>query len=102
MDKKFNAEMTVAEVINSHPRAREVMTGYHLGGCSHCAISEFETLGQVADGYSVPIEMLLESLESLFDASEAETVKSDKIFDANELLEKMDRDYEKETGATKE
>ena len=65
MEKKFNENMTVAEVMNIHPRAREVFAGYHLGGCSHCAISEFETVKQVCEGYGVPVEILLDALEGL-------------------------------------
>ena len=61
------AEMTVAEAMASHPRAREVFAGYHLGGCAHCAISEFETVGQICEGYGVPIETLLGTLNSLTD-----------------------------------
>jgi len=62
---KFNKEMTIAEAQSIHPRAREVFAGYHLGGCAHCSIAEFETIEQVCDGYGVPVEALLEALESL-------------------------------------
>lgn len=65
---KFRADMTVGEAMQLHPRAREVFAGFHLGGCSHCGISEFETVGQVTEGYGVPIDMLLGALNSLFDA----------------------------------
>ena len=61
----FNENMTVGEAIQLHPRAREVFAGFHLGGCSHCAISEFETIAQVCQGYGVPAEMLISSLNSL-------------------------------------
>jgi hybrid cluster-associated redox disulfide protein len=61
----FNAGMTIGEAMQLHPRAREVFAGFHLGGCSHCAISEFETIAQVCEGYGVPPEMLISSLNSL-------------------------------------
>ena len=61
----FRADMTVAEALAAHPRAREVLQGYHLGGCAHCSIAEFETILQISEGYGVPTEMLLASLESL-------------------------------------
>jgi hybrid cluster-associated redox disulfide protein len=61
----FNAGMTIGEAMQLHPRAREVFAGFHLGGCSHCAISEFETIAQVCEGYGVPAEMLISSLNSL-------------------------------------
>jgi hybrid cluster-associated redox disulfide protein len=61
----FNADMTIGEAMQLHPRAREVFAGFHLGGCSHCSISEFETIRQVCEGYGVPAEMLISSLNSL-------------------------------------
>ena len=61
----FNADMTIGEAMQLHPRAREVFAGFHLGGCSHCAVSEFETVRQVCEGYGVPVEMLISSLNSL-------------------------------------
>jgi len=63
----FNAEMTVAEAMAQHPRAREVFAGYHLGGCAHCSISEYETIQQICDGYGVPVETLIETLNSLIE-----------------------------------
>jgi hybrid cluster-associated redox disulfide protein len=67
---KFNKDMTVAEAQAIHPRAREVFAGFHLGGCAHCAISEFEDIKTVCDGYGVPVDTLLESLESLIPQEE--------------------------------
>ncbi len=77
----FNENMTVAEAQAIHPRAREVFGGYHLGGCSHCAVSEFETIAQVCEGYGVPVGQLLESLESLFDKP---TLTQDAVLPAKE------------------
>ncbi len=56
---------TVLEAMQAHSRAREVFAGYHLGGCAHCAISEFETIGQICEGYGVPVDILLGTLNSL-------------------------------------
>ena len=61
----FNADMTIAQAMAVHPRVREVMAGFHLGGCAHCAVSEFETVRQVCEGYGVPLPMLMDTLESL-------------------------------------
>ena len=40
---------------------------FHLGGCSHCAISETETLEQVSEGYGIPLNMIMADLEKLFE-----------------------------------
>jgi hybrid cluster-associated redox disulfide protein len=63
--KKMTKLMTVGEAMQLHPRAREVFAGFHLGGCAHCSISEFETIRQICEGYGVPGEMLISSLNSL-------------------------------------
>jgi hybrid cluster-associated redox disulfide protein len=64
---EFVGTMTVAEAMQLHPRAREVFAGFHLGGCSHCAIGGFETVEQICEGYGVPLDMLLKSLNSLLE-----------------------------------
>lgn len=61
----YRADMTVGQAMQMHPRAREVFAGFHLGGCAHCSISEFETIGQICEGYGVPVDMLLGALNSL-------------------------------------
>jgi hybrid cluster-associated redox disulfide protein len=67
-EKRFDADMTVGEAMALHPNARWVFASYHLGGCSHCAISNEETIAQVAMGYGVPLEKLVDDLNSLFAA----------------------------------
>lgn len=64
---RFSADMTVGQAMSTHPNARWVFASYHLGGCSHCAISEEETVAQVAEGYGVPLDKLIEDLNSLFE-----------------------------------
>ena len=63
--KQFHPEMTVGDAMSLHPNARWVFASYHLGGCSHCAISTEETIEQVAMGYGVPLEKLVEDLNAL-------------------------------------
>lgn len=66
----FTGEMLVSEALALHPRAREVMAGFHLGGCAHCQIAEYETISQICDGYGVPVDMLLGTLNSLLEIKE--------------------------------
>lgn len=69
-DRKFKLDMTVGEAMKLHPKAQFVFASYHLGGCSHCAISEHETIEQVCYGYGIPPEELLDSLNSLLEEGE--------------------------------
>ncbi len=64
-DCRFTADMSVADAMQVHPKAREVFAAFHLGGCAHCHISAFETIEQVCNAYGVEVALLLEVLEGL-------------------------------------
>lgn len=66
-ERYFDADMPVAEAMALHPRVAEVFAAFHLGGCSHCGISHYETVGQVCAAYGVDLEVLLEVLEGLME-----------------------------------
>ena len=61
----FHQDLTVGEAFALHPGARAVFANFHLGGCAHCAISEFETIEQVSEGYGIPLDMILGALKAL-------------------------------------
>jgi len=69
-EQKFSLDMKVGEAMKLHPKAQFVFASFHLGGCSHCAISEHETIEQVCYGYGIPPDDLLEALNSLFEEGE--------------------------------
>ncbi|MCL4693283.1 MAG: disulfide oxidoreductase [Candidatus Hydrogenedentes bacterium] len=68
--KYFSLDMTIGEAMSIHPRVAEVFAAFHLGGCSHCGINQYETIGQVTAGYGVDADMLLEVLEGLMQPQE--------------------------------
>ncbi|GAC1567489.1 MAG: hypothetical protein NVS2B3_05930 [Vulcanimicrobiaceae bacterium] len=68
MSAHFNKDMTVQEAFKTHAGARRVFAKFHLGGCSNCAISETETIEQVSEGYGIPLPMLMEELDKLFES----------------------------------
>ena len=70
-EKRFSEDMPVAEAMQKHERAPEVFAAFHLGGCAHCGISQFETIGQVCQAYGVEVGVLLEVLEGLPEAGAA-------------------------------
>ncbi len=65
----FSPEMTVDQAFRMHAGARRVFARFHLGGCSNCAISETHTIGAISVDYGIPLPMLLDSLNALFDES---------------------------------
>lgn len=57
--------MTVSEALSLDARARWVLLAYHISGCDDCPASEEETLQQLAVGYKVDLQKLLNDLNSL-------------------------------------
>jgi hypothetical protein len=66
-EQRFTPEMTVDDAFKMHAGARRVFAHFHLGGCSNCAISESHTIGAISQDYGIPLPMLLESLNALWD-----------------------------------
>ncbi len=71
-DKHFFPEMPVADAMAVHPRVPEVFAAFHLGGCAHCGISQFETIEQVCMAYGVDVQVLLEVLEGVVEKNPVE------------------------------
>ena len=44
-----------------------VLAAFHLGGCSHCGIADYEKLEEVCAGYGVAQDRLLMALNELLD-----------------------------------
>ncbi len=63
----FTKDQTVEQAFKTHAGARRVFARFHLGGCSNCAISETETIEQVSEGYGIPLNLLMNDLEKLFE-----------------------------------
>ena len=84
---RFDPSMSVDEAFRLHAGARRVFARFHLGGCSNCAISESHTIGAVSEDYGIPLPMLLESLNALFDQG-ARSV-GDKVRIPDEIRSKV-------------
>ncbi|HTX59838.1 MAG TPA: hypothetical protein VMH02_09175 [Verrucomicrobiae bacterium] len=86
-DQRFTPEMTVDQAFKLHAGARRVFARFHLGGCSNCAISESHTIGAISEDYGIPLPMLLEGLNELFDGA---TLKvGDKVRIPDEIRSKV-------------
>ena len=83
----FTPEMTVDQAFQVHAGARRVFARFHLGGCSNCAISETHTIGAVSEDYGIPLPMLLENLNALFD--QASLSVGDKVRIPDEIRSKI-------------
>lgn len=86
-EQRFTPEMTVDQAFALHAGARRVFARFHLGGCSNCAISETHTIAGISEDYGIPLPMLLEGLNALFESS-ALTV-GDKVRIPEEIRAKI-------------
>jgi len=68
---KFEPQMTIQEAYDMHPRAIEVLAGFHLGGCASCAVSPDQTLGDAARRHNINVDGLLGALRTLADGPNA-------------------------------
>jgi hybrid cluster-associated redox disulfide protein len=77
----FSQDMTVEQAFKTHAGAKRVFARFHLGGCSHCSISETETIAQVSEGYGIPLTLLMADLEKLFEQPALEVGDAVKLPD---------------------
>lgn len=61
----FAPEMTVREVLMTHPQAEQVLASFHLGGCSHCAVEPSNRLVDVCREHGIDIQTLMGNLNLL-------------------------------------
>lgn len=85
--QRFTPEMTVDQAFKAHAGARRVFARFHLGGCSNCAISESHTIGAISEDYGIPLPMLLESLNALWD--QGSLAVGDKVRIPDEIRAKV-------------
>jgi hypothetical protein len=63
----FEPEMTVREAQLVHPQVQQILAGFHLGGCSSCAVEPDDTLAQICAEHGQDIQLLIQNLNLLLD-----------------------------------
>ncbi len=86
-EQTFTPDITVDQAFKMHAGARRVFARFHLGGCSNCAISESHTIGAVSEDYGIPLPMLLDALNALWD--QGSLAIGDKVRIPEELRAKI-------------
>lgn len=61
----FDPRMTIAEAMSVHPRVVDVLASFHLGGCSHCAVSDVDTIEGACQTYGIDQAALMAALNGL-------------------------------------
>lgn len=61
----FRPNMTIAEAMSVHPRVQEVLSSFHLGGCSSCAVSDVDTIEGACQSYGIDQRALMNALNNL-------------------------------------
>jgi hybrid cluster-associated redox disulfide protein len=66
-DLSFSPTMTIAEAMEMHPQVTQVLASFHLGGCSHCAVSDVDTIEGACQSYGIDQNALMAALNQLID-----------------------------------
>ncbi|MEJ5200063.1 MAG: hypothetical protein WHX53_14175 [Anaerolineae bacterium] len=66
-EPSFSPDMTIAEALKVHPKVGEVLASFHLNGCSHCAVSDVDTLEGACQTYGIDQKALMAALNRLVD-----------------------------------
>jgi hybrid cluster-associated redox disulfide protein len=61
----FSPRMTIADAMAVHPKVSEVLASFHLGGCSHCAVSDVDTIEGACQTYGIDQKALMNALNGL-------------------------------------
>ena len=64
---EFEPTMTIAEAMKVHPRVSEVLSQFHLGGCSNCAVSDVDTIEGACKTYGLDQQALMRALNGLIE-----------------------------------
>ena len=67
--KRFTTDMSVGEVLDKHPAAKNILTMFHLGACSSCSITDDHNFGDAIKEYDIDREGILNALNGLIDGS---------------------------------
>ncbi len=68
-DARFEPTMTVREAHLMHPQAQQILAGYHLGGCTSCAVDDGDTLAAICQASGIAPVTLLSDLNRLLESS---------------------------------
>ena len=61
----FDPRMTISEAMGVHPKVSDVLDSFHLGGCSHCAVSDVDTIEGACQTYGIDQASLMQALNGL-------------------------------------
>ena len=67
--KRFTTDMSVGEVLDKHPAAKNILTMFHLGACSSCSVTDDHNFGDAIQEYEIDREGILNALNGLIDGS---------------------------------
>ena len=67
--KRFTTDMSVGEVLDKHPAAKNILTMFHLGACSSCSVTDDHNFGDAIKEYDIDQEGILNALNGLIDGS---------------------------------
>ncbi len=83
---KVTADMTIDEIMMIHPMAEQVLAGFHIGGCSSCAVDGAQRLDLALAPSGQPIEPILVALHALVTENQASPLAEKMLKTSNVQL----------------
>ena len=71
-DLRQTPEITLREYQKLHPQTGQVLAGFHLGGCSNCAVEPDDTLVKLSADHNIDMQQLLASLNLLVQSDQSQ------------------------------
>jgi hypothetical protein len=62
---KITSDMTIGQVVSTHPHAQQVLAGFHIGGCSSCSVDDSQRLSDAVAVNGRELEPILAALNTL-------------------------------------
>jgi hybrid cluster-associated redox disulfide protein len=76
---KFEPQMTISEALQLHPRVAELLSSFHLGGCSQCAVSDVDTIEGACQTYGIDQAALMQALNLLIEPADKGSARSGPV-----------------------
>jgi hybrid cluster-associated redox disulfide protein len=67
---RFKSSMTISEALQVHPRVADILSSFHLGGCSQCAVSDVDTIEGACQTYGIDRDALMQALNGLLESGD--------------------------------
>ena len=86
-DLKVTPDMQIGQILQIHPQTQQILAGFHIGGCSSCAVDDRQSLGEAVAINGRELEPILAALNTLVAEGGNGTVAPERLRTPNVQLQ---------------